>query len=74
MPAFGSVTGHGNPDDSWKLVRFIRHLPQLTPGERLEMERYNPKGPDDRVEEQKENEFLNGTAPQPPSETEHHHH
>jgi mono/diheme cytochrome c family protein len=27
MPAFGSVTGHGNPDDSLKLVRFMRHLP-----------------------------------------------
>ena len=57
MPAFG---GHGSTDDSWKLVLFIRHLPQLTPDERMEMSRYNPKGPEDREEEQDENDFLNG--------------
>jgi mono/diheme cytochrome c family protein len=57
MPAFG---GHGATDDSWKLVLFIRHLPQLTPYERMEMSRYNPKGPDDHEEEQDENDFLNG--------------
>ena len=33
---------HG-PQDDWKLVLFIRHLPQLTMDERAEMERYNPK-------------------------------
>jgi len=27
MPAFGG--SHGSEEDSWKLVRFIRHLPQL---------------------------------------------
>src|SRR6266849_383583 len=58
MPAFGGA--HGSEQDSWKLVRFIRHLPQLTAEERMEMERYNPKGPDDREEEQEENEFLGG--------------
>jgi mono/diheme cytochrome c family protein len=57
MPAFAS---HGDADDSWKLVLFIRHLPQLAPQERLEMERYNPKGPDDRKEERDEDDFLNG--------------
>ena len=31
------------PQDDWKLVLFIRHLPQLTMEERAEMERYNPK-------------------------------
>jgi mono/diheme cytochrome c family protein len=60
MPAF---SGHGPSEDSWKLVHFIRHLPQLTAAERAEMERYNPKGPDDRAEEQEENDFLNGAAP-----------
>ncbi|HEY2614367.1 MAG TPA: cytochrome c [Chthoniobacterales bacterium] len=71
MPAFS--THHSSPDDSWKLVLFIRHLPQLTADERMEMERYNPKGPDDRNEEQQEDDFLNGAAPAPKPE-EHHHH
>lgn len=73
MPAFGGAGEHGSGEDSWKLVRFIRHLPQLTAAERLEMERYNPKGPDDRAEEQEEEDFLNGGAPQPKAETMHHH-
>src|SRR5260370_26806214 len=64
MPAFSNGGDHGGTLDSWKLVHFIRHLPHLTSAERIEMERYNPKGPDDRAEEQQENEFLNGaTAP-----------
>src|SRR5215813_12598235 len=58
MPGFGETNGHGRATDSWKLVRFIRHLPQLTEEERLEMERYNPKGPEDREEEQREEDFL----------------
>src|SRR5215469_7444565 len=61
MPAFGGH--HGSREDSWKLVRFIRHLPRLTAEERTEMERYNPKGPEDRAEEEEENDFLNGAAP-----------
>jgi len=73
MPAFGGMGEHGNGEDSWKLVRFIRHLPQLTMEERMEMERYNPKGPDDRTEEQQEEDFLKGGAPQPGSASPHHH-
>jgi mono/diheme cytochrome c family protein len=42
MPGFGGVH---RLHDSWKLVLFIRHLPQLTVEERAEMERYNRKGP-----------------------------
>jgi len=71
MPAFGGA--HGSEEDSWKLVRFIRHLPQLTAEERMEMERYNPKGPDDREEEQEENEFLGGKPMQQKHEGAHHH-
>jgi hypothetical protein len=61
MPAFSS---HGLEDESWKLVYFIRHLPQQTAAERMEMERNNPKGPDDRAEEQDENDFLAGKPPE----------
>lgn len=58
MPGFA---GHGAAeDDSWKLVHFIRHLPRLTPEELAEMERYNPKGPDEQLEEQQEEDFLSG--------------
>jgi mono/diheme cytochrome c family protein len=73
MPAFGGSGEHGGGDDSWKLVRFIRHLPQLTVEERMEMEKYNPKGPDDRAEENQEEDFLNGSAPQPEGAMPHHH-
>jgi len=74
MPAFGGAgSGHDHDvEDSWKLVRFIRHLPALTPAEKLEMEKYNPKGPDDREEEQEENDFLNGAKPPSKSEQRHH--
>jgi len=69
MPAFpeGGPHGHGGSHqtgmENWSLVHFIRHLPHLNATERIEMERYNPKGPNEREEEQQENEFLNGVAP-----------
>jgi mono/diheme cytochrome c family protein len=64
MPAFG---GEGSEEASWKLVRFLRHLPQLTPEERAAMEHLNPKGPDEIEEEKQEEKFLQGNdaAPAP---------
>ena len=73
MPAFASGGGHGGTQDSWKLVHFIRHLPHLTAAERIEMERYNPKGPNDQEEEQQENDFLNGATPRRKPESQDHH-
>jgi len=70
MPAFETP---GMQDESWKLVRFIRQLPQLTPEERMEMENYNPKGPEERQEEQQEDDFLNGATPPPKPESHHEH-
>ena len=70
MPAFSSP---GSANDSWKLVRFLRHLQQLTPQERMEMERYNPKGPEEQQEEQQEDDFLNGATPAPKPESHHQH-
>ena len=69
MPGWGGP----NHDDlaSWKLVRFIRHLPRLTPQEELDMQTLNPKSPDELKEEQEENEFLNGGTPHEPA---HQHH
>jgi mono/diheme cytochrome c family protein len=71
MPAFGGDPAH--QEDSWKLVLFIRHLPQISAEERLEMERYNPKGPDDRDEEQEEQDFLRGAPMQQKPDASHHH-
>jgi hypothetical protein len=42
MPAWGETD---KDDDSWKLVVFIRHLPQLTPEEEKEMETVAPPLP-----------------------------
>jgi mono/diheme cytochrome c family protein len=75
MPAFSGngnhgVSGnHGGEQDSWELVHFIRHLPRLTAAERLEMERYNPKGPEERTEEKEENEFLGGATDKPKTDS-----
>jgi mono/diheme cytochrome c family protein len=72
MPAFGDP---GDDDvDSWKLVAFIRHLPQLTPAEETEMQRLNPKSPDEIQEEKEEEDFLKGDAQSAmPATTMHHH-
>lgn len=68
MPAWG---GEGDGKDSWKLVRFIRHLPNLTAAEKQEMETLNPKGPDERKEEEEEEKFLKGESTNEPK-TKHH--
>ena len=59
MPAWGS----GDPEkdiDSWKLVHFIRHLPQLTQEELDEMKTLNPKTPKEHLEEEAFDQFLQG--------------
>ena len=63
MPSWG---GPGRDDDSWKLVLFIRHLPQMAPQEMKEMQQFNPKSAADRSEEEEEEQqFLNeGKAPE----------
>ena len=73
MPAWGTDE---KDEDSWKLVLFIRHLPQLTPAEEREMETLNPKGPGEKQEEQEEEQFLNEgqpghQAPKPPTHQNH---
>src|SRR5260370_3914696 len=73
MPAFSMGGEQGGLEGSWKLVPFIRHLPHLTAPERIEMERYNPKGPEDRAEEPQENDYLNGETPNAIPESKGHH-
>jgi mono/diheme cytochrome c family protein len=57
MPAWGEAN---RDPDSWKLALFIRHLPQLTPDEKRDMQRFNPTSEIDREEKQQEDQFLNG--------------
>lgn len=72
MPAFDE--GHGTSDaDTWKLVLFIRHLPQLTNDQLKEMEALNPKTDGERREESEEQNFLQGKNPQSISKEFHHH-
>jgi mono/diheme cytochrome c family protein len=77
MPAWGADStpphngGHA-AEASWKLVRFIRHLPKLTFDEEREMRELNPKSPEDLKEEQEERDFLKGGDQN--EQTHHHHH
>jgi mono/diheme cytochrome c family protein len=62
MPGWG---GEVSPEDSWKLVHLIRHLPKLTAEEMLEMERLNPKSPGEWQELQEDERFLEGAPARP---------
>lgn len=69
MPAWGE----GSPDGetaSWQLVRFIRHLPALTPAELDTMARLNPRGPGEAVSPE---DFLDGAGAPPPRGHSHSH-
>ena len=72
MPAWGPVGGAHNEEDSWKLVRFIRHLPQLSAEEERKMRELNPKSPEELKEEEEEKEFLSGGSTQEHTHHEHH--
>lgn len=60
MPAWGGADPNQD-QDSWKLVHFIRHLPQLTSDELANMKALNPKSPHDLAEEEAIDDFLRGT-------------
>ncbi|HEX2061814.1 MAG TPA: c-type cytochrome [Thermoanaerobaculia bacterium] len=59
MPGFGTGTAE-SAYGSWGLVHFIRHLPKLTREELAEMEKLNPKSPEQWRQMQEEEEFLGG--------------
>ncbi len=59
MPGFGSGTAD-SAYGSWGLVHFIRHLPKLTAEEMAEMEKLNPKSPEEWQQMQEEAAFLAG--------------
>jgi mono/diheme cytochrome c family protein len=61
MPGWGDGTAESGYE-SWALVHFIRHLPELTPEEIAEMEALNPKTPEEWKQMQAEEAFLSGEA------------
>jgi mono/diheme cytochrome c family protein len=64
MPAWG--TGRSDDEEaSWRLVHFIRHLPQLTADELKQMDDLNPKSPDEVREQLEEEQFLKGSESRP---------
>lgn len=59
MPGWATGTAEGEAD-SWRLVHFIRHLPELTEGERMKMEALNPKSLEQVRQEIEQERFLRG--------------
>jgi mono/diheme cytochrome c family protein len=73
MPAWGTGSKAGEVE-SWRLVRFIRHLPRITPEEIAQMENLNPKSPVEIRQQIEEEKFLAGDSekPKPPMSTHKH--
>jgi mono/diheme cytochrome c family protein len=69
MPAWSTGTPDGETA-SWRLVRFIRHLPSITAEEIAEMEGLNPRSPAELQKQKDIDDFLSGAepkeAPKPP--------
>ncbi len=59
MPGWSTGTAEGEKE-SWQLVQFIRHLPELTDAEKVQMESLNPRSPTQVREEIEEERFLRG--------------
>jgi mono/diheme cytochrome c family protein len=73
MPAWGEPNTDQD-DDSWQLVLFIRHLPNLTAEEIKDMEHYNPVGEMEREDEKEHEQAPNGADSSGKSPPVHHHH
>jgi mono/diheme cytochrome c family protein len=59
MPGWGTGTEEG-AHQSWELVRFIRHLPQLTSEDLARMEALNPRSAAQIENERRMQDFLKG--------------
>jgi mono/diheme cytochrome c family protein len=71
MPAWGDDTPESD-QQSWELVHFIRHLPQVSPEELERMQGLNPRSRGDWEEEEEIRKFLGGEE-EVPSRQEHRH-
>jgi mono/diheme cytochrome c family protein len=72
MPAWGDGTPEGQAA-SWRLVHFIRRLPQLTSEELDRMKALNPRSPDEWRMDEEIRQFLAGERDAPPGEASHQH-
>jgi mono/diheme cytochrome c family protein len=72
MPAWETGTPEG-AEESWHLVRFIRHLPALTVEELTAMEKLNPKSAAELNRDRDIDEFLKGSGPATPKKGGHVH-
>lgn len=59
MPGWTTSRPEGAAE-SWALVRFVRHLPDITPDEIKAMEALNPKAPTNAAREKEIEDFLRG--------------
>jgi mono/diheme cytochrome c family protein len=58
MPAWSTGT-KGGEEATWRLVQFIRHLPQLSDADIERMKQLNPRSPEEIRQEIEEERFLN---------------
>ena len=70
MPGWSTGTPDGE-QQTWHLVHFIRHLPQITPKEIEQMEAFNPKSPEQIRQDIEAERFLRGEDPAPATEPDH---
>jgi mono/diheme cytochrome c family protein len=73
MPAFGDASGNEQDEDSWKLVMFIRHIPNLTPEQIQQVDQMTPKSPMEQKQDEDIQKFLQGDD-NPTSHENHKHH
>jgi hypothetical protein len=74
MPGWGNGTAESSRF-TWTLVHFVRHLPKITTEEIGEMEKLNPRTPEEYEQMKSDEEFLEGrdTAASRQPRTNHHH-
>jgi mono/diheme cytochrome c family protein len=74
MPGFGEKAADDSYAESWGLVHFIRHLPQMTDDEIVAMKQLNPKSSAELEKEERIRKFLEGDDSQVPEVSHEHHH
>jgi mono/diheme cytochrome c family protein len=74
MPAFGEESAGLGDEESWALVTFIRHLPQISVEEVEAMKKMNPKSPAELEKEERIRKFLEGDDSIPSGSSHEHHH
>jgi cytochrome c553 len=75
MPGWGNGTAE-SARSTWTVVHFVRHLPKITTEEIGEMEKLNPRTPEEYEQMKSDQEFLEGgdtAAVSRQPQTNHHH-